>query len=85
MQKENDKQYVHLVRYFFNHFSMDDCHFYIQKEVAEQSAFIKRKVSEDSNNPIIITNVKGEILEIVVDYLNHKVFKINSLVLLGSS
>jgi hypothetical protein len=51
-------------------------HFYIEVAVAEQSGYLKRKISEDSiANPIVFSNIKGEILEIVVDYLNHKVKK----------
>lgn len=52
---------------------MDDSHFYIQKEVAEQSGYLKRKIIDDPTLPIVFPNIKGEILEIVVDYLNHKV------------
>ena len=64
--------------------SKDDLHFYIEVAVAEQSGYLKKKLMEDSaRQPIVLSNIKGEILEIVVDYLNHKVSNHNKLVLLG--
>jgi hypothetical protein len=66
-------------------FSNDDYNFYIDKKVADQSEYLKNRIFMkspiSSEEPTFTTTIKleevrGEILSIIVDYLNHKVNRI---------
>ena len=54
--------------------SNDNLIFYLNIKVAEQSEYLKKRI-EGENKPKIIKlqEIRGEILDIVVDHLNQKV------------
>lgn len=56
--------------------SNDQCFFYLERRVAELSEFIKKKIETLDRSKLysLEMNIRGEILEIIVDYLNHKFY-----------